>query len=105
MKTETKFTKGEWLTKEGQIYCQETGRTLALIPYFDNEEKQIADAQLIAAAPDMLEALDNFIRAIDLITSKEGRKYMESGRLKAYDSLKNSLTYKTAIEAINKATL
>jgi hypothetical protein len=49
---------GEWITKEGQIYPQETGKTLALIPYFDkdNTEEQ-ANAKLIAAAPTMLEAL------------------------------------------------
>ena len=51
-------TKGEWIAKDGQIYPQETGKTLALIPYFDegNEEHE-ANQKLIAAAPDLLEAL------------------------------------------------
>jgi hypothetical protein len=51
-------TKGEWIAKDGQIYPQETGKTLALIPYFDegNEEHE-ANQKLIAAAPTMLEAL------------------------------------------------
>jgi hypothetical protein len=51
-------TKEEWIAKDGQIYPQETGKTLALIPYFDegNEEHE-ANQKLIAAAPDLLEAL------------------------------------------------
>lgn len=51
-------TPGEWHASEGQIYPTETGKTLALIPYFDkdNEEHQ-ANQRLIAAAPDMLSVL------------------------------------------------
>jgi len=54
-----KYTNGDWIAKEGQIYPQETGNTLALIPYYDetNEEHK-ANEQLIAAAPKMLEALE-----------------------------------------------
>jgi hypothetical protein len=51
-------TKGEWIAKDGQIYPQETGKTLALIPYFElGNEEQEANQKLIAAAPTMLEAL------------------------------------------------
>ena len=57
-------TNGEWQAKEGQIYSMETGKTLALIPYYDNEnEEQKANAKLIAAAPDLLEACK---RALEL---------------------------------------
>jgi hypothetical protein len=54
----TQHTPGQWHAKDGQIYPVETGKTLALIPYFDpkNEEQQ-ANASLIAAAPEILEAL------------------------------------------------
>jgi len=52
-----KHTKGNWFAHDGQIYPEETGKTLALIPYFDKEnEEQQANAYLIAAAPDLLEA-------------------------------------------------
>lgn len=55
---DTKHTKGEWITNEGQIYPAETGKTLALIPYFDKEnEEDNANAKLIAAAPELLDAL------------------------------------------------
>lgn len=56
-------TPGKWHAKDGQIYPQETGKTLALIPYFDAEnEEQQANARLIAAAPELLEALQNIKR-------------------------------------------
>jgi hypothetical protein len=52
-----KHTEGNWHSHDGQIYPQETGKTLALIPYFDKEsEEQQANAKLIAAAPELLEA-------------------------------------------------
>lgn len=55
---ETQHTPGEWHAKDGQIYETEKGRTLALIPYFDsNFEEDKANQNLIAAAPDLLEAL------------------------------------------------
>ena len=54
----TKHTAGTWHTKDGQIYPQETGKAIAVIPYFDKENgEQEANEKLIAAAPDMLNAL------------------------------------------------
>jgi hypothetical protein len=51
-------TKGNWIAKDGQIYPEETGKTLALIPYFDKEsEEDNANASLMAAAPELLEQL------------------------------------------------
>jgi hypothetical protein len=50
-------TIGNWIAHDGQIYPEETGKTLALIPYFDKEDKeQEANARLIAAAPELLTA-------------------------------------------------
>jgi hypothetical protein len=54
-----KHTPGPWDTKEGQIYPEESGRTLALITYYDRDNKEdVANARLIAAAPELLEACE-----------------------------------------------
>lgn len=55
---ETKHTKGSWHAHDGQIYPEETGITIALIPYFDKQnEEHLANQKIIEAAPEMLEAL------------------------------------------------
>jgi hypothetical protein len=66
-------TKGEWIAKDGQIYPQETGKTLALIPYFElgNEEHE-ANQKLIAAAPDLLEACEWAVKQFKRLAD-EGR--------------------------------
>lgn len=61
-----KHTQGEWNAKEGQIYSLETGKTLATIPYFDeNDLEQKANQNLIAAAPDLLEAYKTLFAAVE----------------------------------------
>jgi len=66
------YTKGEWYAHDGQIYPIETGKTLALIPYFDEENKeQKANAQLISASPDLLEACKVAYRALSLDSDME----------------------------------
>lgn len=63
---ENRFTQGEWYAKEGQIYPLETGKTLATIPYFDeNDLEQKANAQLISAALDLLEAYKTLFAAVE----------------------------------------
>jgi hypothetical protein len=54
-------TPGTWHAKDGQIYPEETGSTLALIlPCVDPTGKEaLANAALIAAAPDLLAALQS----------------------------------------------
>jgi hypothetical protein len=62
-----KHTEGTWLGKEGAVYTEETGKTLALIPYFDEKnEEEKANLTLIAAAPELLKALQYAIKFIKL---------------------------------------
>lgn len=59
----TAHTKGEWHAHDGQIYQTESGRTLALIPYFDSSfEEDKANQNLIAAAPNLLKALVELLK-------------------------------------------
>jgi hypothetical protein len=65
-------TKGNWHAHDGQVYPEETGKTLALIPYFNKEsEEDNANANLIAAAPELLKAcrkaLDQLYQANDAL--------------------------------------
>lgn len=85
-----KHTAGEWITKEGQIYPQETGKTIALIPYFDSEDKeQQANARLIASAPEMLEALQEIIRLSQSSGTEHDIKNIQRIWVIANNSIKN----------------
>lgn len=71
-------TAGNWIAKEGQIYPEETGKTLALIPYFDEDnEEQAANAKLIAASPDLLDALKRAYSIMATDQEYNGRQIME----------------------------
>lgn len=60
------FTGGEWYAKEGQIYPLETGKTLALIPYFDPEnEEQQANARLIAESKNLFKIVGELIQYLE----------------------------------------
>lgn len=90
----TKHTQGNWHASEGQIYPQETGKTLALIPYFDKENEEMeANSKLIAAAPCLLKALQNLFEDVqysikDIPLGAIGQRQINAAK-----------------EAINKATL
>ncbi len=64
-----KATKGEWIEHDGQIYPEETGVTIALIPYFDPEnEEQQANVKLMAASKELLEALKKLLASHHILT-------------------------------------
>jgi hypothetical protein len=90
----TTHTQGNWHTNEGQIYPQETGKTLALIPYFDKENEEMeANSKLIASAPDLLKALQDLLEDVqysikDIPFGAIGQRQINAAK-----------------EAINKATL
>lgn len=83
------YTLGNWHSKDGQIYPQETGKTLAIIPYYDHsKEEDKANARLIAAAPDLLEGLKEMVRMYESVQPAGGWQGV----------------YEGAKAAINKAT-
>lgn len=68
----TKHTAGTWHAKDGQIYPTETGKTLALIPYYDKDNReQEANLKLIAAAPELLQMVYDLKKCIERLTSDE----------------------------------
>lgn len=67
----TLHTPGTWYAKDGQVYPEETGKTLALIPYFDPSDKEAeANANLIAAAPDLLDLMRAAVARIELANAE-----------------------------------
>jgi hypothetical protein len=52
----SEHTKGPWYGKEGMVYGEEDGATIALIRQNGGEEESKANAQLIATSPELLEA-------------------------------------------------
>jgi 2-hydroxychromene-2-carboxylate isomerase len=78
----TKHTQGDWIAHDGQIYPQETGKTLALIPYYDTEdEEQTANANLMAAAKDLLNALELAQAALKAIAKVDDLDSTNTGRV------------------------
>lgn len=83
---EFKGTKGKWHTNhavmggEDQIHIlsERCGRSLAVIPNFNKEDE--ANAHLIAAAPELLNACIVALSAIDIED------------VKAYDIVKNAIS-------------
>lgn len=96
----TKHTPGEWNAKDSEVYSLITGNTIARCDIGGKDETTEANAKLIACAPELLEQLQNFVDAIDIIA--EGAE--SEPRKSIYKSIQNSLTYQRAVEAIKKAT-
>ena len=94
---ETTHTQGEWLFSKGstphfqcQVYSQETGQTIA-VTY--NDEGQ-HNARLIAAAPELLEALQKLVQFVE---------WRQDFIVEDHE-LGESNQYSEALSAIQKAT-
>lgn len=87
----TKFTKGDWFTKDGQIYPESTGETLAVIPYFDEDnEEKAANAKLMASSPKMFDALSKAVEKLAPHFFKMGTKKAFS-ELLVIEEMKNAI--------------
>lgn len=94
MSEERKYTPGPWIEDDelGWVIPTDTrtqyGGAIAHA-YGDNEEQQAANARLIAAAPELLEALEDLDRILDgpLADSITGDVMAEAG---AYTALTNA---------------
>jgi len=92
MKTEREmkanYTKGEWMTKELSVYNGDTGRTIAEVGRWAvaHEDEAEANAHLIAAAPELLEALTELL---DLFYEHNPALYKERGFNRAIEAIKN----------------
>jgi hypothetical protein len=90
-------TKGEWVVDEsrhdGCINVLEPFRHVAMVSQYrakpEDLDENEANARLIAAAPDLLSALQNLLDTFDKIMGKEGR----------------GVLYDAAAQAIAKATI
>ena len=73
--SDTKFSKGKWIVKDkalGDIYSG--GRYICSVPISSAIGPAIADkanAHLIAAAPELYEALDEFIKISDILNNED----------------------------------
>lgn len=85
----TKHTQGEWVSKGCEIYNLNTGKTIARTDIGGTDEQTEANARLIAAAPELLEALEDILRKMNLLILPTERR--------------NSKIYQQAKQAINKA--
>lgn len=108
---EKKFTKGEWSTNSGDLnrYVDLISGNWAFATVVWNDapdEQAKANAKLIAAAPDMFEALEYLIEAVNPIDACRG-KFETLGKAKAYVggmTLPTDESILRCIEAIKKAT-
>lgn len=66
MNTQKKELTKVLLGKDGQIYCSETGTTIAVIPYYNHDSKELRYFQrLLAAAPQLYSALVKVMAELD----------------------------------------
>lgn len=113
---EKKFTKGTWfidndfITVEvdgiDEVICDLDPEGVWPTVYQRSEEEKDANAKLIAAAPDMLEALEYIIESINPVDACRG-KFRTLGKNQAYVCVKNMPTDEAilrCIETIKKAT-
>lgn len=73
--TERKWTSGPWVVQDETLYGTDFGYTVPLmdLSFYAENERYEDDANLISAAPDLYEALEDAVDAL-----KYGSDYSES---------------------------
>ena len=88
----TAHTNGEWHAHDGQIYQTETGRTLALINYFDSSfEEDKANQNLIAAAPDLLKSLVEVLEELNQTRRAQNKLTLSEAERNAQAAIKKAI--------------
>lgn len=77
-----KHTPGPWSATGALVTAQGIAVALVILPS-DTLDQQIADADLIAAAPDLLAALEMALVECSALTSTEGYPAMKAAIAKA----------------------
>lgn len=81
MNTKTKWTAGEWYTEQGMVVTDEMLIAQCIDRHGSTISKEAcANARLIASAPSLLEACEEFIRECDKKASwdKVGGSYLKA---------------------------
>ena len=88
----TAHTNGEWHAHDGQIYQTESGRTLALIPYFDSSfEEDKANQNLIAAAPDLLKSLVDVLEELNQARRAQNKLTLSEAERNAQTAIQKAI--------------
>ena len=88
----TAHTNGEWHAHDGQIYQTESGRTLALIPYFDSSfEEDKANQNLIAASPDLLKALVDVLEELNQARRAQNKLTLSEAERNAQTAIQKAI--------------
>ena len=101
----TQHTSGPWIVNHGNgmHHVTDANNTVIAEVYHNTPTPQpYHNTRLIAAAPELLEALQSFTEAVDFIIANE--RELDSDRIKVYKSIQRSPVYFKAKEVIAKAT-
>lgn len=76
-KRATKESPRVFLGKDGEIYCPRTGKTIAVLPYYDSKSiKDRHNQRLLAAAPQLYAALINVMQELNQERRKQQKLTM-----------------------------
>ena len=91
---DTNYTPGEWRSKDGQVYSEQTGSTLAITYPQINDEEQAANANIMASAPALFKSLETLVDLCAAIPQEtftpEGKKNFQDAIRSAWDAMQKA---------------